>query len=241
MNRRNYMKTNQEPNALRHVGWLSAIALIFTFLFFVMFISDIVTNGVAETREEILSHVENIDWLFYSTYINAALITISATMLMLAIAVYCKPLLPKWLFEIGKGFIPVYCVLNLFAYLSQVTLVPLLLELRGIEEYTSTSEVILLLVIQTSSVSVVAFFNNLAYAILGIPSIIFGYSMYKKEHDQMQLVRYAGLFLILNGVACIIGIIGILLHSQILGMGSLVGALFYLVSLVLLVPLSWKH
>ena len=55
--------------------------------------------------------------------------------------------------------------------------------------------------------------------------------MYKEK----ILIKVAGSLLAINGIACIIGVIGILIDSDLLGAGSLVGGVIYL---ILLVPMS---
>ena len=47
-------------------------------------------------------------------------------------------------------------------------------------------------------------------------------------------VRMAAVFLILNGVACIVGLIGVLIDSPALSMGSLVGGLLFLVGVAMM-------
>lgn len=75
-------------------------------------------------------------------------------------------------------------------------------------------------------------FNNLAYAILGIPSIIFGVILFKQDSWK----RLAGFLMALNGVACIVGIVGIALGNSLLSTGSLVGGILFLFALI---ALSW--
>jgi hypothetical protein len=80
--------------------------------------------------------------------------------------------------------------------------------------------------------SAVSILNNGAYAILGIPSIIFGILLPEINRE----LRIAGIFLVLNGVACLVGIIGYAARSPVLSLGSLVGAVFFLGALA---ALSW--
>jgi hypothetical protein len=51
--------------------------------------------------------------------------------------------------------------------------------------------------------------NNPAYAILGIPSIIFGMALSRRGRSS----RLPGILLALNGGACIIGMAGVVLGS----------------------------
>ncbi len=69
---------------------------------------------------------------------------------------------------------------NLFVYLSQVTVVPSLIALRQQPEYQAAVDVLLRQVIQQWPESGAAFFNGLAYAMLGIPSLVFGALMFRQ-------------------------------------------------------------
>jgi hypothetical protein len=68
--------------------------------------------------------------------------------------------------------------------------------------------------------------------VLGIPSIIFGVILLKQDLWN----RLAGFLLVLNGVACIIGIVGIALGNSLLSTGSFVGGFLFLFALF---ALSW--
>jgi len=67
--------------------------------------------------------------------------------------------------------------MNLAVYLSQVTVVPRLFQLQATPEYQALSQFLLRQAIQQWPDSMVSIVNNLAYAILGVPSIIFGVLM----------------------------------------------------------------
>jgi hypothetical protein len=124
----------------------------------------------------------------------------------------------------GLVFVPVYATLNLFAYLSQVSIVPGLMELRKTPEFTAAADLLLRQLIQQLPGSGVAIFNNVAYAILGIPSILFGWLLYQQHHR----LRLAGSLLALNGVACLLGIAGILAGNELLKNGSVLGGILFL-------------
>ncbi len=60
----------------------------------------------------------------------------------------------------------------------------------------------------------------LAYTILGIPSIIFGLLLIKEK-------KYSGFFLFLNGVLCILGIVGHMINNRLLELGIVAGGIIY--------------
>jgi hypothetical protein len=215
----------------RLLGWLSLFCLFVTLVWLVLMIAGTASAGPLDTFELMLAHIAQQGALFYLTYLNAALIPLSATLWSVALYLHCKPAAPEWS-ALALILVPVYCVLNLFAYLSQITLVPALLSLRQSPEYQATAEALLRLAIQQWPGSTVGFFNNLAYAILGIPSIIFGLILLKEG----GLKRLAGLLLALNGVACIAGVVGILMNNKLLSNGSVVGGVLFLLALI---PMAW--
>jgi len=151
---------------------------------------------------------------------------------MIALYLYCRPYLTEWLALTGLIFTPVYCTLNLFAYLSQITAVPLLVTLHKSAAYKAIAEVALALMIQQWPGSAIAFFNSLGYAILGIPSIIFGLAL----RGQGKFLNLAGILLALNGVSSILGAIGVVFHISLLNSGVLIGGVLFFLCLF---PLSW--
>lgn len=212
------------------LGTVSLTCLVLTVFWLVLYIWGIIRAGPVETFEQALASVAEPDGLFYLTYVNATLITLSATMLFAGLYVYCKPIAPEWS-VMGLVFVPVYCVLNLFAYLSQITIVPRLLAFQQMADYQAASSLLLGQMIQQWPNSAVNAFNNLAYAILGIPSIIFGMALFKRNKS----TRLPGILLALNGVACIVGMVGVVLGNGLLEMGSIVGGVLFLLALI---PLS---
>lgn len=124
----------------------------------------------------------------------------------------------------------VYSVLNLIIYLSQVLIIPRLATLYQVEKYRLAAELLLRLSIQQLPSSAVYTLNNLAYAILGIPSIIYGTMLFRERGWK----RISGLFMSLNGIACIVRMVGIVLGNRLLGQGSLVGGILFLFALIAL-------
>jgi len=215
----------------KSIGVLSLICLILTILWLVFLINGMVFAGPLGTFDQVLTHVSKLDWLFYLTYANAALITVSAVMLFAALYVHYKPAAPEWS-TIGVTFVPIYGVLNLVVYLSQITIVPHLLELQTQPENQAFARFLLQQAIQQWPDSAIAGVNNLAYAVLGIPSNIFGILMTKSNPG----LRVGGLLLALNGFACITGFIGVVAKNPLLSQGSLIGGVLFLLALM---PMSW--
>ena len=212
-------------------GMLALICLLVTILWLVLFVSSMAAAGPLDTFEQVLAHVNALGMVFYLTYVNAALITVSAMMLFASLYFLYKPLAPEWS-TIGVLFVPIYGTLNLIAYLSQITIVPRLLQLQALPEYQALSQFILRQVIQQWPDSMISIINNLAYAILGVPSIIFGILLFKSAPG----LRVSGSMLALSGLASIAGFIGITIQTPWLSQGSLIGGVLFLLALV---PMSW--
>ncbi|MFZ5809545.1 MAG: hypothetical protein ACOY16_09735 [Chloroflexota bacterium] len=212
-------------------GRLALLTLVFTILWLVFLIADMVSAGPLETFEQVSTHAARLGWLYYATYFNATLVTLSMVAFTSMLSAWLRPKAPD-LAVIGLVFVPIYGVLNLIVYISQVTLVPALFDLRANPQTRETADILLRLTLQSWPASAVAFFNGLAYAILGIPSILFGLLLWKYP----GALRWGGLLLALNGAACIMGVIGFLTGSALLSQGVMIGGILFLLALI---PISW--
>jgi hypothetical protein len=210
---------------------LSLICLILTVLWIGLLIADMATAGPLESFEQVAAHVSRLHGLFYATYLNVALLTVAAVALFAALYAWLKPTAPGWI-VIGLVFTPIYGGLNLVAYLSQVTLIPALVTLRLDPQYTATADVLLRLTLHAWPQSAMALFNGLAYAVLGIPSMLYGALLWRLS----GALRWGGLLLAFNGAACILGVIGFLTGSALLAQGVMIGGVLFLAAMF---PLSW--
>ncbi|MEW6182162.1 MAG: hypothetical protein AB1500_03160 [Bacillota bacterium] len=210
----------------RILGVVSLLCLTFTVIWLVFLITETAAAGPLETFDQVLAHTARLGTAFYLTYLNAALVTVCAITLFALLYLSYKPAAPGWS-AVGAVFIPIYGVMNLAVYFSQITVVPRLLELHAGPEFQAQSEFLLRQVIQQWPGSTIWVVNNLAYAVLGVPSIIFGILMLQSSSK----LRLAGVLLSLNGAACIAGFAGIIMRSAWLSHGSLIGGVFFLLAL----------
>lgn len=211
--------------------WVSAtICLIFTCLWLVFMILSVASTGSINTFEEAISMAAKPGVLFYLSYINAALVTVTATVFFVSLYQYHKQFYTEWSL-VGFVFVPVYCTLNLLVYISQFTIIPRLTVQLHDDQYSQAYEVLLGQLIQSWSGSAISVLNQLAYAVLGIPSIIFGILMLKHK----KISRPAGGLLFLNGIFCILGLIGTSINNQLLASGSVIGGALFLFSLASIV------
>lgn len=217
---------NNKPLAV-----LSLICLTVTALWLVFLIVDMATAGPLESFAQVLAHVSRLNAFFYMTYINATLVTLIVMVLFTALARHYESMAPEWC-AIASTFVPVYGAMNLLVYLSQITVVPRLLELYAAPEHQAIASLLLREAIQQWPDSAVSIVNNLAYAVLGIPSVILGTLMLRSS----LLQQSAGVLIAVSGLGSMAGFVGIVLRSPWLRQGSLVAGVLFLLALV---PMSW--
>jgi hypothetical protein len=147
----------------------AAVCLIFTSLWLVFMILYTVNTGVIDTFEEAIASVIEPEILFYLSYTNAVFVTVTASIFFVYLYHYCKPFNAEWSL-VGLIFVPVYGLLNLVVYVSQITVIPRLTALMSDTQYSQAYTVIAGQFVQGWSGSVLSVLNQLAYAVLGIPS-----------------------------------------------------------------------
>ncbi len=209
------------------LGWVSLITLISITLWLILLIWDMATAGPLDTFQQVLAHLQKGDWKFTFTYLNAGIFTTCVIALMGGLFVYFRPIVPEWSI-VGLLFVPIYGTLNFIAYLSQITLVPALLRAAADPMMADSALLLLQQSLQLLPGSAVGFFNGLAYALLGFPSIIFGLALTKEDNRSLQI---SGWLLFLNGIVCILGIIGYLTGSTILSFGTIFGGTIFWLAL----------
>lgn len=211
--------------------WFSAVlCLIFTVLWLILMILSVSKTGSISSFEQAISSVMNTGILFKISYINAVFVTITATVFFTCLYYYCKSLNAEWSL-IGLLFVPIYSILNLFVYFSQITIIPRLITLMDGSKYSEIYKVILGQFVQGWAGSAISVLNQLAYGILGIPSIIFGMLLVKNK----RISTLGGWLLTLNGLSCIVGGIGTVANNEIFATGSVIGGALFLFSLVAIV------
>ncbi len=210
------------------LGWVSLICLILTVLWLVLRISDTARFGAIESPEQAIRHARRTDSAYLATYVNAAIITLTATALFAGLYRFLQDRSPYWA-AIGLTFVPVYTAFNLFAYLSQVSIVPAMSAFVGSEPADASTHWMIAMMVQAWQTSAAAFINALAYAILGIPLIIFGVLL---SRSSSKSLAGGGWLLGLNGVACMVGMVGMIVRQPLLSMGVMAGGVSFLLALI---------
>jgi hypothetical protein len=214
----------------RLIGVVSLVTLVLVVFWVVLLIWGVMRGNTVETLDQALDHARHRDAVFALTYINAVSVTLSATALFGALYVFFRAAEPA-ASVMGVIFVPVYCALNVVVYGSQVTVIPQLVELTAVPGYESEAAFFLGQMVHAWPDSTIAVLNSLAYAVLGIPSLVFGLLLYRGEAAR----RMAGALLALNAVACFAGPIGLTTGLSILEIGTLLGGGIFLLALF---PLS---
>ncbi|KPL23992.1 MAG: hypothetical protein AMS23_06055 [Bacteroides sp. SM1_62] len=232
----------------RQISVVSLILAILTGIWILCMILLLQQQGdVIATFEDAYDFVKDPGGLFYLTYLNVVVLTIFDVVLFGMLYLYFKPAYPV-LSLCGILFVPVYAAYNMFVYISQVSVVQKIISVYDGLIREEVMQVLLGQFIQLWEHSTMAFINNYAYAILGIPSILFGMAIYRMKPasnssegaDIPVLSRATGLLLMLNALACFLGIIGIITEHQILAYGSSIGGGLFFFSLIGMSIVFWR-
>lgn len=199
-----------------------------TYLWVALMIADSARHPPVTNPFDAINYATGQDWLYTLNYANAALITILATLLFAALYGVFKEAAPNAMLT-GLVFVPVYTTMNLFVYLSQITIVPGLVMVRAtLSALPNGMDMIVALLVQLWPGSITAMLNVLAYAVLGIPSLIYGLEMLRRG----PLMRAAGILLGLNGIAALLGFVGLVTQNSILMSGVIISGVFFALSLI---------
>lgn len=222
----------------RQISIVSIILAILTGIWILCMILLMQQQGsVIANFEDAYDFVKDPGGLFYLTYLNVVVLTIFDVVLFGMFYLYFKPVYPV-MSLCGVLFVPVYAAYNMFVYISQVSVVQKIISIYDGVVSEEVMNVLLGQFIQLWEHSTMAFINNYAYAILGIPSVLFGIAIYRMKQG---LSRATGLMLILSAFACLLGIVGIITGNQALSQGSAIGGGLFFLSLIGISLIFWRN
>ena len=209
----------------------TSIALLISLVLWIFFLLVLTgqTNPEWEAKEY-LDCILSVPILFVLTYINAFIFTLLTSLLFVFLYLNFSGSHPV-LATAGFVFIPVYAVINLFAYGSQCLMIPFLLEhyhpgLMTDHEITRLSEWI-----QMIPGTILSMVNGMGYVILGIPSIGYGLIFYRQKAPG----RIISLLFIANALSCFLGITGMVTQTPVLNQGILVGGILFTLAVPFLI------
>ena len=201
--------------------------IVTTTIWAAIVIPDAASAGPVDTLPKAIESLGDLDFLFYFNYVNAALITLLDVAMFAGFYLYCRDHDRFWS-TVAVAFVPIYGLGNLMAYLSQIFVVPRLLDVYQVADTRQMGETLLGLTLHAWPGSAVGALNALSYAILGIPSIILGVMIVRKERK----LRFGGVLLAISGVLSLIAVIGVAVSSPALAAATLVSGLIFLVGLI---------
>ncbi|MCX8129509.1 MAG: hypothetical protein N3I35_05335 [Clostridia bacterium] len=219
----------------KKTGITSIVCLVFTILWIILMIAFIAGARELKTLEDAVYLASSRGTLYYLSFINAVCVTVAATVFFAYLYQDIKKHYSGAALA-GMAFIPVYCAINLFVYSSQITIVPILAS-HADSQYSDIYKVILGQFVQGWPGSTVWVLNQLGYAVLGIPSIVFGVLLIK----HIAGAKPGGVLLSLNGAACIAGVAGIVFKNTLLMMGSVVGGVLFLFALIAIAVAAFRQ
>jgi hypothetical protein len=187
------------------------------------------TYGEVSTFEGALAFAQEQHPFFYTfTYVNAVLFSILNTMVFAGLYALLKSENPLWS-GIALAFLPVYAILAIFSYLSQLVIVTRLIDLIGDPELGSASILMLHNMLQMYPKSALGYFDQFSYFILGIPSLIFGLLLYRHQ----QPLRLAGILLSLSGITCLLIGPGVMLDiPALISSPSMIGGVLSILAFI---------
>lgn len=206
----------------RRLKITAIILVILTILWVVL--TAISLSGIDRTwsNSEYVIWVAYPDIWFTANYVNVTILTILVVAFFAFMYHYLKKD-HKCRALAGLIFVAIYGIINVICYSIQISVVPTIARsaIENPDDMLLASELI-----QANSHSLIGFLNGVAYAILGIPSIIYGLMLLRKSK------KLSGFFLLLNGISCIIGLAGYILNNAVIALGIMIGGILFLLSLI---------
>jgi hypothetical protein len=211
---------------MKKLTYAAAACLVFNCMWLVLMILSVAKRGSINSLHEAVKSVAKLDLLFHLSYINAIFVTVSAAVFLVFLYSQCSKYDHEWSLA-GLVFIPPYLAINLFVYFSQISIVPILQKLAEVECDREMYIELLGMFVQGWQKSAVSVFNQLAYAVMGIPSIIFGVIMVGKK----IISQAGGWSLIINGALCIIGAAGLVVQNNMMISATTAGGAVFIIAL----------
>lgn len=212
---------------LRLLALLTWLVAATTAVWIVLLIIEQAGRPPSATLAEHIAALEANRSLFIINYVNAALITLFTVMMLAAYLEQLHAYSPLWA-AVGAAFVPIYGLANLAVYLAQVFVVPELLDLYHQPETARLGEALMGLALHDWPGSVAGYINALAYAALGVASLVAGLLLYRWS----GWPRPGGLLLALSGLLSLVALAG--LRVPVLASLTLVSGAVYLLALILL-------
>ena len=203
----------------KSTGFLAGLVVIFTLIWLAQMIGVSVVFGAMDRFDQALAFAQQAHWFYYSaTYINALLLTLFNVLLYGSLYGLLKDEHPGWA-SAGLAFVPLYAILALFSYLSQLTVVPALIAQLDDPQLQPAATLVLQHMLQIWPQSTLMLFDQFSYFLLGFPGLIYGLLM-----GQNRQLRIPGALFAIGGAFCMPIGLGIVAHlPSLIGIPSMAG------------------
>ncbi len=210
----------------RALGFLVIAHLVALLVWLATMIGIAATIGMPRSFHDSLTFVATRDWFSYDVcYANAVLLTVLGVMVWAGLYRFLRKELGFWA-EVGFVFIPIYGIIALFSYVSQLVIVPGL-----VADTSETSAELLRHLMHIWPESSLQNFDQFAYFLLGITSFVFGIGLARKS----GALRVSGWLFVLGGPLTLAIGVGVLLGwTQVVGGSSMAGGVLSIVAEVAL-------
>ncbi len=192
---------------------------LFTVVILVLWVVLMILSGMQMQADwaakDYLNYAREQNPVFVLNYLNAGLFTALVIVLFGCLYLLVKNEYPV-LALVGLLFIPVYGTLNLLVYLGQVTILPLVAN-------GSASQEAALQWMQLYPGSPIGMVNGLAYALLGISSVLYALTIIGRG----KMGQITAWLLIVNTVLCLLGPIGVMTGNSLLTLGTVAGGIVF--------------
>ncbi len=219
---------------VRYIGYSSAAFIVTIMLWIIISLLIPDGGGRIETAEDFFnSRTVNFDQQLYR-FVFLFMISCITVSIYTSLYQFCRRKSPE-LSMLGMIFIPAYLVLSISMYAFSLAVIPIL---DSLHSSPSTKDLSLVLVSHfiTGSGSTAMSMNSLPYTLIGIPSLIFGYVMFKMD----KAVKAAGGLIFISGIGYISGIFSVFGSSNILSMVAAGGGISFIISLIIMSYLFFK-
>jgi hypothetical protein len=211
-------------------GVLAASVFILTLIWLAQMIGIAVKYGTFEHFEDALTFARERHWFYYNTtYANALILTLFNMLLYGSLYGLLKGEHPE-LTTAGLVFVPLYGILALVSYLSQIVMVPALIPQLEDPQLQPIALALLHHWLQIWPQSTIQLFDQFSYFLLGVPGLIYGLLMWR-----IEILRITGGLFVLSSAFCLLIGIGIITGlSGFVGVPSMIGGLLSIIATGLL-------
>jgi hypothetical protein len=207
-------------------GILAASVVILTLIWLAQMIGAAVKYGSFEKFNDALAFARERHWFYYTaTYANALVLTLFNALLYGSLYGLLKGEHPEWT-AAGLVFVPLYAILAMVAYLSQIVLVPALINQLEDPQLQPIALALLHHWLQIWPHSTIQLFDQFSYFLLGMPGLIYGLLMWR-----IALLRIPGGFFVLSSIFCLLIGVGIISGlPELVGVPSMIGGIVSIIA-----------